>query len=220
MQAGAVLLVDDEPAYGAIVKALVGSTGIEVDRVADALEALRAVRSKQFSLILMDIQMAGITGLRGTMMLRQSAEWARRVPVIAFTAVRPPTGERFFLERDFDGWLPKPFSAQDLFDILSRWLDRSLKMTRPDRSTRLETLLGPDQALGIIQRLRANVADAISAIDSGADPRPLGHKLGGLMGTIGLSALSAAWLALSDSNKDIWSTVRKLSVEWLEGPMR
>jgi two-component system OmpR family response regulator len=216
METGAVLLVDDEPAYGAIVKALMLSSGLEVDHVADALEALQAVRSRQFSLILMDIEMAGITGLRGTAILRQSADWARRVPIIAFTSFRPPTGERHFLERNFDGWLPKPFTARDFFDVLGRWVGGPwLERNRPARATQLDALLGPDRALELMQRLRISLAEAIAAIDSGADPKPFGHRLGGLMGTVGLSALSAAWLTLSDCDEDIWPTVRSLSVDWL-----
>jgi two-component system, OmpR family, response regulator len=216
MERRAVLLVDDEPAYGAIVRALVGAAGLEVVCAADALEGLQAIRAKQFSLVLMDIQMAGISGLRGATILRQSADWARRVPVIAFTAERPPTGERFFLERDFDGWLSKPFDAQDLFDVLRRWLGQSsLEMPRTERSMRLETLVGRDQAQAMVRRVEARLAQAIATVDAGGDPRPLAHNLGGLMGTIGLAPLAAAWLALLERHQDIWPTVRQLSVEWL-----
>lgn len=123
-----LLLVDDEPAYHDIVRAILGRSGIGFVGVRDAPAAFQALRGDQFSLILMDIQMSGINGFRGMAHIRTSAEWTKTVPIIAFTALRPPEGERHFLERGFDGWLPKPFTAQDFEMVLVRWLRSEIQI--------------------------------------------------------------------------------------------
>lgn len=207
-----ILVVDDEPAFGDIVKALGARAGVEVHTAPDAPAAFHAVREQRFSLILMDIEMAGITGLRGVVLIRQTSDWTRRVPIIAFSAHHPPGGERFFLERDFDGWLPKPFSATDLFRALGRFVP----INAPEESSgQLSTFMDREQIDALMGRLRAALEKAIRDIDAGADPRPYGHNIGGLSGMIGFKSLSSAWLALMEGGKKVWPTVRKLTMEWL-----
>lgn len=209
-----ILVVDDEPAFGDIVRALIAGTAYGVDSAPDAPAAFHMVRLQQYSLILMDIEMAGITGLRGAARIRQTSDWTKKVPIIAFTSHHPPRGERFFLERDFDGWLPKPFTAEDLMALLKRWLP--VEMVDDAAATRegLAQVMGREQMDSMVARLRYSFAQAIAAIDGGADPAPYGHRLGGLSGTLGVPTLGAAWLALEGHPK-IWDTVRRLTLEWM-----
>lgn len=210
-----LLVVDDEPAFGGIVRGLLAGSGHAVDIAPDAPAAFQAVRLQRYSLILLDIEMAGITGLRGIAPIRRTADWTKRVPIIAFTAHRPPRGERYFLERDFDGWLPKPFTAADLHGLLRRWLP--LEAIDGGVATRegLEQIMGREAMDAMIARLRFSFAQAIAAIDAGSDPTPFGHRLGGLSGTLGLPALGAAWLALAHGHAKVWDTVRHLTLEWM-----
>lgn len=211
-----ILVVDDEPAFGEIVKALIAGTGYTVDTAPDAPAAFHAVRLRQYALILMDIEMAGITGLRGAARIRQTADWTKQVPMIAFTSHRPPRGERFFLERDFDGWLPKPFTATDLLTLMKRWLPVETVIERPDIQEGLQQVMGRQEMDAMMARLRHNFAQAVAAIDAGADPAPYGHRLGGLAGTMGLPGLGRAWLALSAGSKPkIWDTVRHITLDWM-----
>jgi len=117
-----ILLVDDEPAYHAIVEALLAKAGIPFHGVRDAPAAFQAVREHHYDLILMDIRMAGISGFRGAAHIRSASEWTRNVPIIAFTALDPPDGVSHFIARGFSGWLKKPFDAEAFEAMLSRWL--------------------------------------------------------------------------------------------------
>lgn len=210
-----ILVVDDEPAFGKIVKALVANAGCSVDSAPDAPAAFHAVRLRRYSLILMDIEMAGITGLQGVARIRQTADWTRSVPIVAFSSHHPPRGERFFLERDFDGWLPKPFTANDLFRHLKRWLPIDAPDDNSPVREGLAQIMSREELEAMNARLRNSFAQAIAAIDGGADPAPYGHRLGGLVGTMGLPVLSAAWLALQTEHRKIWDTVRRLTLEWM-----
>lgn len=209
-----ILLVDDEPGYHAIVEALLDRHDIGFEGVRDAPAAFQAVRSSRYDLILMDIEMAGINGFRGTSHIRSSADWTQSVPIVAFTAYRPPDALRHFLDRGFDAWLPKPFVATHLLAVLGRFLGTDhIRPAREEYGVELCKLLGEDCARSVAERLCSSLTEAISAIDAGADPRPYGHNLGGLAGTIGLPELGIAWSTLADGNVRAWPTVRELSLE-------
>jgi hypothetical protein len=64
----------------------------------------------------------------------------------------------------------------------------------------------------MIYRFHAGLAEGVKEIDAGGDVRAIGHRLGGLAGTLGFPALSAAWLALEDG-RSVWPTVRTLALE-------
>lgn len=211
-----LLLVDDEPVYGEILAGLLDPLGLTIVCCTDTLEAFQRVRADRFSAILMDMQMAGIDGARGSRHLRQVADWTRTVPIIAFTALRPATGERYFLERDLDGWLPKPFDSQMVLSTLSRWLTLAPDR-RVERARNFISIVGDKRAVELERRLVENLAGAIALVEAGADPAPLGHRLGALAGTMGHDVIASAWLALSHGRGGGWPTVKTLTLEWLAG---
>ena len=217
MEDRSILLVDDEPAYHLIISALLKDVGISVQGVPDAASAFQAIRAHRYSLILLDIQMAGIDGFRGVGHIRSTSDWTRHVPIVAFTASNPADDESAFIQRGFDGLLAKPFCAADLIHLLRcRLQDETIgRMVATDRMA-LSDIVGSKTADVMLKRFHSNLAAAVRAIDAGADARGYGHRLGGLAGTLGMSALSAAWLSLQYGNFGAWPTVRALSVELIE----
>lgn len=208
-----ILLTDDEPAYHAIVDAILDVTGVALVHADDRESALRAVNARPFDLILMDIQLGESGGYAAAAAIRAARSWAVEVPIIAFTTLRPADGERHFLERGFDGWLAKPFTAGELLAVVRRWLGGdAIGAMPPADNGRLAALLGEESARSMIARLHQGLAESIVAIDAGAAPGPYGHRMGGLAGTLGFPALSAAWLSLQDS-ADAWPTVRAVTIE-------
>lgn len=208
-----ILLVDDEPAYHAIVPALLRSLSIAVDSAASREAALRMASARPYALILMDIQLGGDDGVETAATIRQSLDWARDCPIIAFTSVCPVGGEQYFRERGFDGWISKPFEGQRLIAAVRHALDdgRDISDIVPEGG-KLAALLGEEGAASMIDRLHANLAESLAEIDGGADARPIAHRMGGLAGTLGFPTLSAAWLSLQD-DRAVWPTVRALTME-------
>jgi CheY-like chemotaxis protein len=209
-----ILLVDDEAAYQAILSAVLEPRGGHVEGVGDTAAAVDAARSRSFDLVLVDIQLAAGDGYETPGEIRRAADWARAVPMLAFTTQHLSGGERHYVDAGFDGWLPKPFRAADLIMSLQRWIgaDRIGPVDLPSEN-RLAALLGQAAAAGMIDRFHASLADGVAGIEAGGDIRAIAHRLGGLAGTLGFPALSAAWLALEQSGLPVWPTVRALAME-------
>lgn len=215
-----ILLVGGEPAYRAIVAALLSGTAaadFAVDFAANAAAAVAAVRTHIYELILVDIELPDRDGYQVVADIRAAAMGAQVAPIVAFTTLRPADGERHFIDRGFDGWLAKPFAATDLFALVRRWRGGEQPAIGADeRRSQLADLLGQEQADAMVDRMLASFAEAVEAIDAGGDERVLGHRLGGLAGTLGFPALSAAWLALEEGGRPIWPTARAITLEAIE----
>ncbi len=214
MERYGILLIDDETAYHAIVAALLEPRGVTVRRAADADAALAAVRGEPAAMILLEVHLGADYGRERVASLRR-VPWVAECPVIAFTTMQPADGDRYFRDRGFDGWFHKPFRAAGLLALAGRWLGTDLSGALPDEGeSPLSRLLGAEAAAAMVARLHDHLREAVAAIDDGADPAPIGHRVGGLAGTLGFPMLSTAWLSLQDSAA-AWPTVRSLTIEAL-----
>lgn len=210
-----ILLVDNGTAYRAIVPALLRSLSVTIDCAADVGEAIRKVGARSYALVLMDIQPGADDGAEAAAAVRASAEWAKTCPIVAFTSVCPAEGPSYFTRRGFDGWIAKPFDGRQLIAGVRRWIgDGGDAPEAVSDGGRLAGLLGAEGATSMIDRFHGNLAESMAEIDGGAEAGPIGHRMGGLAGTLGFPALSAAWLALQE-DREAWPTVRSLTMEAL-----
>src|SRR5882672_1098124 len=108
-----VLVVEDEPALAAAVSEALTDAGFVVDRAGDGEEALRRVRSKTYDLIVCDLKMPKIDGIRFYQRLAdEDPDTARRV--IFVTGDVAGTDAENFLQDSGCRWLAKPFRLGDL----------------------------------------------------------------------------------------------------------
>jgi len=214
----AILLVDAEPAYHAILAGLLAPRRGGVDGVTTISAALATVRSGSYDLVLIDPVLMASEGPSAVADIREAARAAAPggmpAPILAFTGDDAVSAEEAHAGAELDGALPKRFRAVDLITLLSRWLgaDRVGRRASPSADG-LSALLGASAATAMIERFYRNMDEAIEQIDAGADIPPIGHRLGGLAGTLGFSEHSAAWLALQDGGPAVWPTVRTLALE-------
>jgi signal transduction histidine kinase/CheY-like chemotaxis protein len=113
-----VLLVEDNAVNALLARALLAHAGCSVDRVSSGEEALAAVASAPYDILLMDVRMPVMDGLSATRILR-----ARGVatPVIALTANAFEEDRRACLEAGMNDFLTKPLEAGALHAALARW---------------------------------------------------------------------------------------------------
>jgi signal transduction histidine kinase/ActR/RegA family two-component response regulator len=115
-----VLAVEDNPFNRGLLRKMLGSLGVaDVVMAENGQEALDAlVAGQEFDIILMDIQMPVLDGLEATRAIRAMG---LDVPIIALTAHVLESDQRKSREAGMNGHLPKPYSRNDLQDMLVKW---------------------------------------------------------------------------------------------------
>ncbi|AKH88282.1 two-component sensor histidine kinase BarA [Edwardsiella tarda] len=115
-----VMAVDDNPANLKLIGALLGEQVQHTLLCHSGEEALAAARDRPLDIILMDIQMPEMDGIRTTERLRQQPIHAH-TPIIAVTA-HALNGERERLLRaGMDDYLAKPIDENRLRQLLTRY---------------------------------------------------------------------------------------------------
>jgi len=108
-----VLVVEDEPALAAAVSEALADAGFVVDRAGDGEEALQRVSAASYDLIVCDLKMPKVDGIRFYQKLSVSdPDLARRV--IFVTGDVAGTEAEKFLQESGCRWLAKPFRLGDL----------------------------------------------------------------------------------------------------------
>lgn len=117
-----ILLAEDDKTNLIAVQRLLEKNGHVVSVAQNGRDALSELRSKQFDLLLLDVQMPGMDGIEVLNTIRSDKELSRRVdvPVVALTALTMKGDRTRLLNEGFDDYLAKPVTAEKLLETLSR----------------------------------------------------------------------------------------------------
>ena len=138
---GRILLADDSPANQMVALAMLKDSGCTVDTASNGLEAVAAVRTLPYDLVLMDISMPEMDGLEATGVIRQLPASKGSIPVIAMTAHAIVGDREKFMAAGMNDYISKPVTKQQLYEILNQWLPREQSHITEDPHTRpTETL--------------------------------------------------------------------------------
>jgi len=107
-----ILVVEDNPMNRAVVKALLEPTGWRLAFAENGALGLEALSSGGFDLILMDIHMPVMDGLKAVAEIRAGGTEVRDIPVIALTADAMSGSREKLLDAGFDGYVEKPIRPQ------------------------------------------------------------------------------------------------------------
>jgi len=118
-----VLLAEDNAMNQEIALEMLEDTGYRVTLAQNGRQALSALASEEFDVVLMDCQMPELDGFDATRMLRrqESEAGCRRMPVIALTANAMSGDSERCLEAGMDDYVTKPYSRDKLLAVLARW---------------------------------------------------------------------------------------------------
>ena len=110
-----VLVADDEPHIGRIIKMKLEQGPFRVTLAYDGREALEILeRSPDIGLVLLDLMMPQLSGLDVLTRMRADARW-KNTPCIILTAAGQEEQHRLALELGASEFLTKPFSPKKLY---------------------------------------------------------------------------------------------------------
>ena len=110
--------------------------GLANECVENGLEAVEAVESGRFDVVLMDIFMPRMDGMAATRAIRMLPEPISAVPIIAVTPASAPGEILRYLASGMTDVVPKPINPTRLAEALSAVLGKSALKTRRPRSSR------------------------------------------------------------------------------------
>ena len=122
---GRVLVAEDNPANQLIIAAVLDKYGLRVDLVSNGVEAVNAVRTLPYDLVLMDMQMPEMDGLEATLAIRRLGGKAGSIPILGVTANAFKEDHDRCREAGMQDIVTKPFRWTDLAKRMARWLPAS-----------------------------------------------------------------------------------------------
>ena len=155
-----ILLAEDNPINQKVTLRLLKSLGLGADVVENGLEAVNAVESKGYDVVLMDVMMPIMDGLEATRQIRQRFQSMPDPPrIIAVTANAMAGDRERCLEAGMDDYIPKPLRLEALRGALD-------SITAAQRPAAPEVSTGPINAAALRELLESIGADDLEFFDS------------------------------------------------------
>jgi CheY-like chemotaxis protein/HPt (histidine-containing phosphotransfer) domain-containing protein len=171
-----VLVVDDVQTNLDVALGMMKPYRMQVDCATSGQQAVDAVRGEKvrYNAVFMDHMMPGMDGIEATRIIREEigTEYAKTVPIIAFTANAMTGSEDMFLSKGFNGFLSKPIDLVRLDEAIQQWVrDEELEKTfkdQPMANAGFNQRSGKDRRTGYDRRHLAGKLDELD-IHKGMD---------------------------------------------------
>ena len=117
-----ILIAEDNSVNQLLAVTLLKKMGHSAHAVGNGREAMDALSSASFDLVLMDCQMPEMDGYQATRAIRErEKETGKHVPIIALTANAMKADQMKSLECGMDDHISKPLKKERLFEVIARW---------------------------------------------------------------------------------------------------
>ena len=120
MSEARILVIDNEPQIRRVMRTILIPEGFDVDDAKSGNEALDYLRSGEYDLVLLDIDMPGMTGIETCRAIRALSD----MPIIMLTARTAEKDKVEALDAGADDYITKPFSTPELLARVGAALTR------------------------------------------------------------------------------------------------
>jgi CheY-like chemotaxis protein len=131
-----ILLAEDGVVNQQVAMGFLEMRGHQVVVASTGKEALAALEKQPFDVVLMDVHMPELDGIEAAMAIRAKEQTTgQHLPIIALTASAMKGDRERCLAAGMDGYVSKPFSAQELFEAVERRVTVALASNTPGLPT-------------------------------------------------------------------------------------
>jgi signal transduction histidine kinase/CheY-like chemotaxis protein/HPt (histidine-containing phosphotransfer) domain-containing protein len=206
-----ILLADDDPVITLVARLMLERQGCVVTTVGNGRQALDAVESQPFDLVLMDCQMPEMDGYEAARAIRDTGRFDS-LPIIALTASAMSGDRERAIEAGMSDHATKPIRPDTLRETVARWLPSRAPADAPDTDADQATepgepALALDEAIervgdAAMLRLLGNMLlehwpaqreqlDQAAAASGGKVLASIAHRIKGGSASVGARALAA-----------------------------
>jgi len=121
-----ILIVEDNEKNMKLVRDLLQATGYGTLEATTGEDGVRLAGERKPDLILMDIQLPGISGIDALKQLRANPDTAA-IPAVAVTASVMQQDRKQITEAGFNGYIGKPINLKEFLDTVRSMLERFAK---------------------------------------------------------------------------------------------
>ena len=118
-----ILIVEDNEKNRRLVRDVLQTTGYRTIEAETGEDGVRLAKEHRPALVLMDIQLPGIDGVKALGQLRADVG-TRAIPVIAVTASAMTHDRQKIMAAGFDGYQSKPIRVKEFLAAVRAMLDR------------------------------------------------------------------------------------------------
>ncbi|MBU1620356.1 MAG: PAS domain S-box protein [Gammaproteobacteria bacterium] len=216
-----ILIADDIPQNLELLKLLLQRAGHQVMAVTDGLEAVKAVQQQPFDLVLMDIQMPHLDGLKACQQIRlwEQDQHKTTLPIIALTASVLDEDKTAAKEAGMQGFASKPIDFAALCFEIAQVLQIEVRepLSRQAQIPASDQLLNLPKALQLwgnlptylpqlqqfLQQQLPQLQLAIAELQAGNYQlvQQQAHAIKGVSANLGLDPLSKACAELEQASR-------------------
>jgi|Deesub1362B_J571_1020462.scaffolds.fasta_scaffold00061_92 CheY-like chemotaxis protein len=117
-----VLIVEDNEANLKLIRDILIYIGYEPIEAKNGYEGIELAKKERPDLILMDIHMPKMDGVKAVKIIRSLEEF-KNIPVLALTAFAMKGDRERFLSEGFNDYIMKPFSINELIEKVQKYSD-------------------------------------------------------------------------------------------------
>jgi two-component system cell cycle response regulator DivK len=116
-----ILHVEDNPDNRMLIRDLLQFRGYRVVEVTDGGEAVAAAERERPDIILMDVQLPGISGLEAVRRIKARRD-LRHIPIVAITSFALSGDEKKAFAAGCDAYVTKPYEPRELLKLIEKLL--------------------------------------------------------------------------------------------------
>jgi CheY-like chemotaxis protein/HPt (histidine-containing phosphotransfer) domain-containing protein len=120
-----ILVAEDNVVNQKIATLLLEKLGLSAQVVANGIQALEAVRTRDYPVVLMDCHMPEMDGFEATRAIRRmEMSTGKHTPIIAVTALAMAGDRERCIEAGMDDYISKPIDKERLKNKLNQWMNK------------------------------------------------------------------------------------------------